>query len=358
MKITIVSPIPDMTGGCRVLAIYADCFVRFGHEVTIVTNKSAARRSWSPFASRKQNRPVEPPSHFDRLALAVQRVGEGRVAAAQVPDADAVIATWWETAEWVNDFPPEKGAKVYLIQHHEVHPYLPLERVQATYRMPLQKVVIARWLADVMARDYGDPDAVLVSNSVDHLQFFAPPRQRQPAPTVGLLYSGADWKRFDLSMAALKNIRLRLPGLRVVSFGSERPKRSLPDFVSFTFEPPQHTLRDLYASCDVWLTASTSEGFNLPAMEAMACRTPVVSTRTGWPAEAIVDAANGYCVAVDDALALEQAVERILTLPSADWARMSERAFETVRESTWERSARQFEQVLMEAAARNARVPG
>ena len=345
-----------MTGGCRVIAIYADWLSRIGHQVLIATNKAPEKRSRFPFSFRKRVVAGNPPSHFDRLSVEVLRVGEGRVPATEVPDADVVIATWWETAEWVNDFPPSKGGKVYLIQHHEVHPYLPLERVRSTYRMPLQKVVIARWLADVMARDYGDLSAVLVSNSVDHAQFFAPPRQRQLVPTVGLLYSGADWKRFDLSMAALQNIRVRLPGLRVVSFGSERPKRALPDFVSFTFEPPQDMLRDFYAACDIWLTASTSEGFNLPAMEAMACRTPVVSTRTGWPAEAIVDGANGYCVEVDDALALEQAVERVLTLPPADWLRMSEGAFETVRESTWERSARQFEQVLVEAAARNTRV--
>jgi glycosyltransferase involved in cell wall biosynthesis len=31
-------------------------------------------------------------------------------------------------------------------------------------------------------------------------------------------------------------------------------------------------------------------------MEAMACRTPVVATRTGWPAEAIVAGFNGACV--------------------------------------------------------------
>ena len=353
MKITIVSPIPDMTGGCRVIAIYADWFARFGHEVTIVTNSAKAKRGWSPFAFLKRAPSVDPLSHFDRLALQVHRVGEGRVTAAQVPDADAVIATWWETAEWVNDFPASKGRKFYLIQHHEIHPYLPLERVQATYRMPLQKVVIARWLADVMEREYDDAASVLVSNSVDHDQFFAPPRQRQSAPTVGLLYSGADWKRFDLSMAVLENIRVQVPGLRVVSFGSERPKRPMPEFVSFSFEPRQNELRNLYASCDVWLTASVSEGFNLTAMEAMACRTPVVSTRTGWPAEAIVNGENGFCVAVDDAAALQQATERVLNLTPNEWARMSERAFETVRESTWERSARQFEQVLVDGSTLN-----
>ena len=84
--------------------------------------------------------------------------------------------------------------------------------------------------------------------------------------------------------------------------------------MNFTFDPPQSSLRDLYAACDVWLTASSSEGFNLPAMEAMACRTPVVATRTGWPAEAIVDGVNGACVGIDDVEALARETERLLRL--------------------------------------------
>ena len=82
-------------------------------------------------------------------------------------------------------------------------------------------------------------------------------------------------------------------------------------------------------------------------MEAMACRTPVVATRTGWPAEAVVDAFNGACVDVDDGEALTRETERILALPDAAWRRMSSNAFATVRDSSWERSADLFERALL-----------
>jgi len=77
-----------------------------------------------------------------------------------------------------------------------------------------------------------------------------------------------------------------------VSFGNEQPRDELPlgERAEFSYSPRQDDLRNFYASCDLWLTASRSEGFNLPAMEAMACRTPVVSTNTGWPSEAIKSA--------------------------------------------------------------------
>jgi hypothetical protein len=47
-----------------------------------------------------------------------------------------VIATWWETAEWVDRLSVSKGKKVYFIQHYEAFDYLPKERVEATWRLP------------------------------------------------------------------------------------------------------------------------------------------------------------------------------------------------------------------------------
>ena len=76
---------------------------------------------------------------------------------ADLPDADIVIATWWETAEWVNALSPAKGRKVYFIQHHEVFSYLPVERSRATYRLPLHKIVISRWLKDLMEQPIRRP---------------------------------------------------------------------------------------------------------------------------------------------------------------------------------------------------------
>jgi len=53
-------------------------------------------------------------------------------------------------------------------------------------------------------------------------------------------------------------------------------------------------------------------------MEAMTCRTPVVSARTGWPEEAIVRGYNGILVNVDDVNALADGVSQILRLDDAE----------------------------------------
>src|SRR5205085_9620151 len=65
-----------------------------------------------------------------------------------VPDADAVVATAWRTAESVARYPAPKGEKFYLVQHHETWDG-PAGRVDATFGLQLRKIVIARWLEDL-----------------------------------------------------------------------------------------------------------------------------------------------------------------------------------------------------------------
>lgn len=359
MNITFVLPTVNMSGGIRVVAIYAQRLIQRGHRVVLVSPPPQRRRlplrrrlrRW--LAPRASALPHAPKSHLDGLGLDHRVLDAWRpVGDADVPDADVVVATWWETAEWVAALGPAKGAKVYLVQHHEVFPWLAHERSRATYRLPLSKVVVARWLQRVMAEEYGDPTAEVVHNSVDHAQFFAAPRGKQARPTVGFLYSSVPFKGVDVTLAAIERLRATLPGLRVLSFGNERPPAKLAERIEFVFDPPQDRLREIYAACDVWLTASRSEGFNLPAMEAMACRTPVVSTRTGWPEEAIVDGVNGHCVEVDDDAALAEAALGLLKLDDAAWRRASQDAHATVADSSWARSTELFERALQRAAER------
>jgi glycosyltransferase involved in cell wall biosynthesis len=273
-----------------------------------------------------------------------------------VPDGDVVIATWWETAEWVRDLSPQKGAKVYFIQHHEVFEHLPQQRCRATYTFPMHKIVIARWLRDLMYSEYGDAHVDLVPNSVDQSQFFSPPRGRQPVPTVGLLYSSIRFKGLEVALSAIQRARRSIPELRVVSFGAEQPtpELPLPQGAEFTLLPHQDELRSLYGRCDAWVAASHTEGFNLPVMEAMACRTPAASTRTGWPEQAIVSGENGVLVDVGDAQGLANALGWLVTQPDDRWRKLSQRAYETATAYTWQDSAKLFEAALTHARERAA----
>ena len=59
---------------------------------------------------------------------------------------------------------------------------------------------------------------------------------------------------------------------------------------------PLDQMHTFYQDIDVYLCASSSEGFSLSVLEASSCGRPVISTRVGGCDELIIDGENGYLV--------------------------------------------------------------
>lgn len=74
---------------------------------------------------------------------------------------------------------------------------------------------------------------------------------------------------------------------------------------------PHHELPGLLSGLDVFVVPSHQEGLCIAALEAMACRVPVVSTRCGGPEEFVLDGQTGYQTD-SHAEALASALARIL----------------------------------------------
>jgi glycosyltransferase involved in cell wall biosynthesis len=364
MRITFVLPHAGMAGGIRVLAIYASRLQRRGHQVTVVSTPQ-----WRPPLKRKVKsllfgrdwpKGAEPePSWFDGAGVTHHVIERWRpVADRDVPDADIVLATWWGTAPWVAALSPRKGAKAVFLQGYETSPGDFHPEMDAAWRLPLRKIVVASWLATLARERFGDANVHLVPNSVDTTQFHALARGKQARPTAGMLYTTFHAKGADVSLAALERVRRRLPRLRVLAFGAERvsPQLPLPDWIEFHYRPTQAQIRRLYAQCDVWLCGSRREGFHLPALEAMACRCPVVSTRMGGPMDFVDEAVNGFLVDVDDAEALAAQLLRIFESNEACWKRMSDAALATATRYTWEDATALLERALGEIVEQSHRV--
>ena len=358
MNITFLSPPFNLSGGHRVKAIYAERLRQRGHQVTVVAPPhprfSARDLIRSAVRGRRPGR-RDAGTHFDQARFDVRVLDRYRpVSARDVPDADVVVATWWETAEWLADFPASKGSKVYFLQHHEVFEYLPVERVEATWRLPMRKIVVAQWLANLARDRYGDPDAVVVPNAVDCRQFSAPVRAKHAPPAVGLMYSTALFKGCDLALAAFHLAAREVPALRLRSFGEPADSRlPLPSGAEHMPYPAQDRIRDVYAGCDAWLFASRSEGFGLPILEAMACRTPVIGAPAGAAPE-LLAGGGGILVGPDAPPDMAEAIVRVCRMPKAEWRAMSDAAHRTATRYTWSAATDLFEQALLRAAGQHA----
>lgn len=357
MKITFILPYFGASGGNRVVAIYAGLLQKRGHQVTLVSQPAQVPTTGRKLKSLIRGRRVHPPvsgsvflgpEKINHIVLDSSRPPRE----SDVPDSDVIIATWWETAYWVAALSERNGRKFYFVQHHEIHKHLPWHISRGSYYLPLKKITISQWLVDIMREEYGDPSVPLIHNSVDTEQFHAPPRGKRTVPTVGLMYSATPIKGLDVSLRAIAKVLERIPNLKVVAFGTQPPTRSLPLPIGseFHLKPSQDRIRKIYASCDAWLFGSREEGFGLPILEAMACRTPVVGTRTGAAPELIDDGMNGHVVDVEDSEALGERLLRVLSLAPDDWVSMSNAALSTTRDYTWTDATDLFERTLIDVA--------
>jgi glycosyltransferase involved in cell wall biosynthesis len=353
MKITFVLPTLSLTGGIRVISIFAELLRKRGHSVFVI---SIARPQPSMRQQVKSllrgggwiSPPENEPSFFDNLGVEHKITDRYRpVEDKDVPDADVVVATWWETAEWVAKLSPSKGAKAYFIQHHEIFDYLPQGRVEATWMLPMHKITISQWLVELARTKYGDRQVSLAPPTVDTKQFYACPRNKQSVPTVGLMYSTVYWKGTDIALKAFSLAAEKIPNLRLVAFGTEAPSSELPlpANAEYVIQPDQDKIKDYYSKCDAWLLASRSEGFGLPIIEAMACRTPVISTPAGAAPE-ILSGGTGILVRPEDPEEMAKAIESICQLRNSKWQAMSEAAYAKVNNYTWEDATDHFEAAL------------
>ncbi|MEL6957324.1 MAG: glycosyltransferase family 4 protein [Pseudomonadota bacterium] len=260
----------------------------------------------------------------------------GPITEKDVPDADVVIATYWETAPWVADLPPSKGRKFYLLQDYETFKRGRAEQVSATYDLPLEKIAVSQYIAHMLEQNHGIANIPVIPNSVDTSQFFAGQRSKSDSMTIGFLYTGKPRKNVQMAIDIASQARSVIPDLRVNVFGSIAPidRLPLPEWISYSQAPPQDRISEIYGSCDAWLFTSEHEGFGLPILEAMACGTPVLATRAG-AAPQIVDGTNGSLLETNtDAFVHE--LLRMNAMPADDWAKMSEAALATARSYSWD----------------------
>jgi glycosyltransferase involved in cell wall biosynthesis len=364
LKINFLVYNPDLGGGDRVTAMHAGYLKKKGHDVTVSALKakpaSLFYRIKRYLRTGNFGKSSFTTAYFDRVGVPLNVIeNKNRIDEADVPDSDILIATYWLTAEWAMTMPLAKGAKAYFIQGYEsLFPFSHTERVNATYRAPFGKIVISSWLDGVMRRDFDTPPIAKVPNSVDMIQFHADPRGKHAPPCVGFLYGDSDNKGVDVTLKAIEKMQAEIPELKVMTFGASHVTETLPlpQNCEYHYKPDQEKIRDLYAKCDVWMSGSRMEGFNLTILEAMACRTPVVATKAGAAPDLIESGAQGYVVSLEDSNALAEKALHILNLTEPEWQRMSDAAYETATRYTWDDAGALFEAALYEIARADGRI--
>jgi glycosyltransferase involved in cell wall biosynthesis len=273
-----------MTGGFRVVAEHARGLRSRGHEVRLLVPHAPWPRpgaplvDWKRWAYERFSRSIPDGLAGYDLGSAVVRFDPRQTAT--VPPGDVVVATAWKTAEWVAAMPPSAGKGHYLIQQYEAWDGADTFRVDATWRLPLRRIVIAGWL-EALGRERFGVDTVRIPNGVDARRFHPPVTRPASPPCVGMLYDLSPWKGADDGVQALWRLHEERPEVRFLLFGRYRRRHAFPPGTTYAREPRQSELPDLYGRMHVFLNSSHSEGFSLVTLEAMACGCALVATDVG-----------------------------------------------------------------------------
>jgi glycosyltransferase involved in cell wall biosynthesis len=126
-------------------------------------------------------------------------------------------------------------------------------------------------------------------------------------PRRYLLYVGTDRPHKNLARLASAVARYRATAGDDISLVAAGPRSERPlSGVRFLGRVPDEDLPALYAGAELFVSASSAEGFGFPVLEAMACGTPVACSS----APALVELTGGAAVrfAADDEAAIAAAV--------------------------------------------------
>jgi glycosyltransferase involved in cell wall biosynthesis len=196
----------------------------------------------------------------------------------------------------------------------------------------------------------------VVGNGVD-VSKFAPMDRREARARLGLSEAAkvivsvgalVPRKGFHRVIECLPELLKRHPDLHYLVVGGASPEGDmgrelrtqaaelgLVDRVHFLGPMPPAELRLPLSAADVFVLATSNEGWANVFLEAMACGLPVVTTDVGGNAEVVREPALGRVVALGDRPALTQAIDGALSLP---WDRA--RIMDYARQNSWDERVR------------------
>jgi len=324
LRITFVLPmfLAAPSGGFKVVYEYANRLHRRGHTVTVVHPRTldlqGGANGWRDLVKsylwawklRWQHRPLIGWFRLDP-GVRVRLVRDLRESL--LPDGDVIVATAFQTAFPVAGYGGRKGRGYYLIQSYE--DWMGEEaRVRESWQLPLRKIVVSRWL-ERRAHELGEgARTVRIPPGLDRDQFrVLHPAETRQRPRVGMLAHPLAIKGTADGVAALAQVRQRIPALEAVLFGTTPRPADLPEWIEYEQSPSPAALVDLYNSCQVFLHPSHLEGWGLPAVEAMACGCALAAAHNEGVDDFAEDGVTALVVPIRAPERLAEAVERHLT---------------------------------------------
>ncbi|MFA6171146.1 MAG: glycosyltransferase family 4 protein [Patescibacteria group bacterium] len=353
MKVNFLVPTTGITGGIRVIFEHANRLAARGYEINIiypyVLGREAGTKEKIIGRLKKIRRAIFALADLNKIKwfdlnpkIKVIRVPD--LSEKYIPEADATIATANETADWLALCSAQKGEKYYFIQDYETWTR-DKEKVDATWRLPLKKIVISGWLKKIGEEKFKERIYGVVPNGVNIEDFDNPKKKFNKNKKVLLMYHLLEKKGFKDGLEAFSKAQKKHPEISLVLFGAYPLKEKELLGFKYYFQPSRERLRELYSTSDIFLWPSRAEGYGLPPMEAMASKCAVISTDTGAVREYAIP---GESVILVPALRPGLMASELIGLIEDEekLKKIALNGYDKIKEFGWERASKILESII------------
>ena len=350
MRITIILPFINPSGGVLSTFFLSNALVSLGHKVNVVYPVwQPSFGQWIFNFKRARTRLLNTSRHllgaFDYSWIPI-RFNLKKVpylSARFIPESDFVIATAWPTAYFTDSLPESKGTKVYFVRGIETWSG-PEQKVLNTYKLGMNVVTTSRYLESELTK-MGVKVKGRVPNGVDTGLFYPDPAglKKRNGRRVLLMYHRIGLKGFEIGLKAVSEAKKQVD-LELVLFGTYKPPK-----ISVEFEYHRNLfgaeLRRLYSSCDVFLWTSVGDGWGQPPMEAQACKSALIATSSGGIPEYTVPGETALVSDKPDPSKLsEHLIELIRSREERE--RLQDAGYRHIQRFSWVESAKKLEDIL------------
>ena len=344
MKITFVLPARGTSGGIRVTVKMAILLLAEGYDVRIVWHcPSIFSKEWLLINCRTIAHRIMGFGETDWLKYFDGRIQSyNDLAQINFDDGEIVIAVGTSTIEDVFNI---KQPVIKIRYCHGFLSYMP-ELMKRVWSLPMNTITVSSTLVPMLEQYSGDKVLDVVPNGLDTNEYYDEKLNRDG---IGMIYSTHPSKRSVDVIKLIKSINSRWPSLPLNVFGYPRRPREISKKIYWRY-PSVSQARQLYSRSKIWLITSQEEGFGLPALEAMACGSAVISTDNLGSLEIIEHEKNGFLVPVGDIDGFMKYIDFLLHHEEKRIQLVNE-SKEVLKRFTWEKAVKKMEDVLRSVAA-------
>jgi L-malate glycosyltransferase len=303
----------SVCGGVKVILQHANGLKKMGVKVTLISH--FPRPDWYPIETDYISVP---------FGIELTRA---------IPLCDVIVATYWDHIHACI----ETGiAPVVYFEQGDFHLFDKIESIQLMsvikrqFQLPPHIITISRQVKEIIKTRYGR-DSLVFPNAIDNEIFY--PKKEKSSKNY-MMIVGSDKSQFkgiaDL-LKAFELVKKKGHDIELLWLTPSAPESSIGQiFVN----PPQAQIGELYRKASIYVCGSYYEAFSLPCLEAMACGTPVITTRTPGVMEYARDEDNCLMVEPGD---IEGIANKIIHLLSnqLEYEHFQKTGLETANQYKW-----------------------